>query len=477
MISLKQIDQTKENMHLVVLYNELKELSDIVKTELETSFVKSQIKSNKEIIVFNQYSRFVFLIQKPKETDIPKKAEKLRRLGFEIQKIIDDYGIKEIQIENNTPSTLNILDFIEGLALGSYRFLKYKTDKKKHSLETIYAVDLSLDKAQLKELQNVVEAVFVARDLVNEPLSYLTAEVFSEEMEKIGKESGFKVEVFNKSKIESLKMGGLLAVNKGAKNHPTFNVLEYKPKNAVNEQPIVLVGKGVVYDTGGYSLKPADSMEWMKCDMAGAAAVVATFKAVAENKLPINLIGLIPATENRLDGNAIVPGDVIEMYNGKTVEVLNTDAEGRLILGDALAYAQKYKPILVVDLATLTGSALRALGHQGSIYLGTASSEIKIQFEKTGHLVHERLVEFPIWDEYDEEIKSDIADLKNIGGSEAGAITAGMFLKHFTNYPWLHFDIAGTAFLNKEDNYRGKSGTGVGVRLLYKYLKIFSSVS
>ncbi len=471
MISLKQIDQTKENLHLVVLYNELKELSDIVRNEEETIFIKSQIVLKKDIIILNQYSRFVFLVQKPQEQDIPKKAEKLRRLGFEIQKLADENKIVEIQIENNTPSTLNILDFIEGIMLGSYRFLKYKTEKKPHSLETIFVIDLSLDKSQLKELSKVVEAVYSARNLVNEPLSYLTAEVFSEEIEALGKEAGFKVEVFNKSKIESLKMGGLLAVNRGSKNHPTFNVLEYKPKNAVNKDPIILVGKGVVYDTGGYSLKPADSLDWMKCDMAGGAAVVGTFIAVTENKLPVYIIGLIPATENRLDGNAFVPGDVIEMFNGKTVEVLNTDAEGRLILADALAYAQKYKPMLVFDLATLTGSAMRAIGHEGSVYMGTADEETKNQIEKCGYHVHERLVEFPLWDEYDEQIKSEIADLQNLGGPEAGAITAGMFLKHFTSYPWLHFDIAGTAFLKKADSYRGKFGTGVGVRLLYKYLK------
>ena len=164
------------------------------------------------------------------------------------------------------------------------------------------------------------------------------------------------------------------------------------------------------------------------------------------------------------------------MYNGTTVEVMNTDAEGRLILGDALAYAAKYKPELVLDFATLTGSAMRATGHQGSIYMGNADENIKSELEKAAYHVHERLVEFPLWDEYAEDIKSDIADLQNIGGTEAGAITAGMFLKHFTSYPWLHFDIAGTAFLKKEDNYRGKSGTGVGVRLVYRYLKAMVEV-
>lgn len=471
MISLKQIDSTKPENSLCILFNELKDLTDIVNSEQEAQFVKREMDEKKEIITINQYHRFVFLITKPKEENISKKAEKLRRLGFEIQKLAEEHKIELLQIENNTPTTLNILDLIEGMLLGAYRFEKYKSEKKKHPLKTIQIFDFSLDKAQLKELEHLVEGVYYARNLVNEPLSYLTAEVLSEEIEEIGKEAGFKVEVLNKSKIESLKMGGLLAVNKGSLNPPTFNILEYKPKHAVNEQPIVLVGKGVVYDTGGYSLKPADSLDWMKCDMAGAAAVIGAFYAIAKNKVPVYIIGLIPATENRVDGNAYVPGDVLETYSGKTVEVLNTDAEGRLILADALSYASKYNPMLVLDFATLTGSAMRAIGAEGSVFMGTANEDFKKEIVQAAFHVHERIVEFPLWDEYDEQIKSEVADIQNIGGADAGAITAGMFLKHFTNYPWLHFDIAGTAYLKKPSNYRGKHGTGVGVRLLYKYLK------
>jgi leucyl aminopeptidase len=471
MISLKQIDTTSTELSLCLLFNELKDLSSISESEQEREYIKSELKNNKEIIVLNQYKRYVFLVPKPKDENTFKKAERLRKLGIELQKLAEDFKIESLQIENNTPTTLNVLDLVEGMMLGAYRFEKYKSEKKKHPLKQILIFDFSLDKLQLKELENLIEAVYIARDLVNEPLSYLTAEVLSEEIEELGKKAGFKVDVLSKSKIESLKMGGLLGVNRGSPNPPTFNILEYKPKKAVNEKPIVLVGKGVVYDTGGYSLKPAESMDWMKCDMAGAAAVAGIFYAVAQNKLPVYLVGLIPATENRIDGEAFVPGDILEMYNGKTVEVLNTDAEGRLILADALAYAQKYEPKLVLDFATLTGSAMRAIGHEGSVYMGTADQDTKLQIEQAANYTYERVVEFPLWEEYDELIKSDIADLQNIGGNEAGAITAGMFLKHFTNYPWLHFDIAGTAYLKKPMNYRGKHGTGVGVRLVYKFLK------
>jgi leucyl aminopeptidase len=278
--------------------------------------------------------------------------------------------------------------------------------------------------------------------------------------------------VLNKSKIEALKMGGILAVNTGSVEPPTFTIMEYKPKKAVNKKPIVLVGKGVVYDTGGLSLKPtANSMDFMKCDMAGGAAVGATLYAIAKAELPIHVIGLVPATDNRPGGNAYTPGDVITQHNGITVEVLNTDAEGRLILADALSYAQQYKPELVIDLATLTGAAAAAIGQYGIVCMGTADEKTKNKLKASGNNVYERLAEFPFWDEYDELIKSDIAEIKNVGGPTAGAITAGKFLHRFTDYPWMHFDIAGPAFIKGPDSYRGKNGTGVGVRLLFDYLK------
>lgn len=472
MVVLKQIDKTSDTLHLCVLYNELKEFSGILRNDEEIAYVRAQLDLKKEIIIINQYQRFLFLIKKPAIENISQKAEKLRKLGYELQKLVQEQKIVDLQIENNTPSTANVLDLLEGLVLSSYQFNHYKSDKNKNALKNILVCDFSLDKSQLKELGIILESVFIARNLVNEPLSFLTAEQLSHDIEKISKEAGFEVEIMNKSKIKSLKMGGLLAVNKGSANPPTFTVMEYKPKNAINKQPYVLVGKGVVYDTGGYSLKPADSLDHMKCDMAGAAAVVGVFNAIAKNKLPLFVVGLIPATENKLGEDSIVPGDIITMYNGKTVEIINTDAEGRLILGDALAYAGKYNPVLTIDLATLTGSAARAIGKEGIVYMGTASNEIKQEFEKCGLQTYERLVEFPLWEEYDEQLKSDVADYKNLGsGSEAGAIIAAKFLQQFVNYNWLHLDIAGGAFLKTTDNYRGKNGTGIGVRLLYRYLK------
>jgi leucyl aminopeptidase len=220
------------------------------------------------------------------------------------------------------------------------------------------------------------------------------------------------------------------------------------------------------------SLKPTpNSMDYMKSDMAGGAAVGGAIYAAALNRLPVHVIALVPATDNRPDGNAYVPGDVITMYNGKTVEVLNTDAEGRLLLADALSYARKFEPELVIDAATLTGAAAVALGQYGIAGMGTAKAEVFQQLQKAGREVYERVVEFPFWEEYGELLKSDIADMKNLGPREAGMITAGKFLENFVDYPWIHLDIAGAAFLMQPDSYRGKGATGTGVRLLYRFLK------
>ncbi len=213
----------------------------------------------------------------------------------------------------------------------------------------------------------------------------------------------------------------------------------------------------------------------MKCDMGGAAAVIGTMMALSKNNLPVHVIGLIPATDNRPGENAFVPGDILTMHNGMTVEVLNTDAEGRLILADALSYANKYEPELVIDLATLTGAAAVAIGEYGTVCMGTADDITFDQLERAGFATHERVVKFPFWSDYDELIKSDVADIKNIGSREGGAITAGKFLSNFVEYPWIHMDIAGPAFLLKESSYRGKGGTGVGVRVLYQFFKSLST--
>jgi len=361
----------------------------------------------------------------------------------------------------------------EGIALANYQFLKYRSDggKLASSLHSISFTQKSITLKEMQQLAITTEAVAKARNLVNEPLNYLSAVQLAKEIAAIGKEAGFKVTTLHKQAIEKEKMGGILAVNRGSKQPPTFTIMEYKPKKALNKKPIVLVGKGIVYDTGGLSLKPTpDSMDRMKSDMSGSAVVTATIYAASRMQLPLHVIALVPATDNRPGEEAYVPGDVITMHSGTTVEVLNTDAEGRLVLGDALHWAKQYNPELVVDFATLTGAASVAVGPHGIVCMGTAGEEIKKQFHECGYRQYERLVEYPLWEEYGKKLKSDIADLKNIGDRNGGAISAGKFLEHFTNYPWMHFDIAGVSFNTSKKGYLTSGGTGYGIRMMLDFL-------
>lgn len=473
-LKIKHLKQLSGERDTAIIVNSQTDLSKFLPEGAAREYLHQRIKREMPLTTVNLYDRTLYFLLDSPQIDLAQRKEYFRKKGYELSKILKNEPVRNIELTTELGKPEDVLALAEGLALSNYEFLKYKSDKSSKVLHNIWLHGTGLVKGVVEELENLIEAVFIARDLVNEPVIYLTAEQFSKEMEELGKEAGFDVEVLNKAKIKSLKMGGLLGVNAGSPNSPTFNILEYKHDKPVNSKPYILVGKGVVYDTGGLSLKPTtNSMDCMKSDMAGAAAVLGALCAVAKNKLPLHVIALIPATENRPDGNAITPGDVITMHDGTTVEVLNTDAEGRLILADALSYAKRYEPELVLDMATLTGAASRAIGKEGIVYMGTAGADVKTQISEAGFDVYERLVEFPMWDEYDEIIQSSVADLKNIGGDHAGAITAGMFLKHFTEYPWLHFDIAGSAFLETgEWNYRGRNGSGVGVRLLYKFLKM-----
>jgi len=443
-------------------------------SEKESQYVKKCIDKNDNFIAINQFYRLVFIVVIDANKSASLSLEDARKAGCRVQASLTDQGYENlIAFEANNDSEI-LLAFAEGIGLGSYKFTKYlkSSEEKKSPIKEVGLICQPLQQSQIDELVNVMKALHKVRDLVNEPVSFLNAEQLALELENSCKSVGCNVEVFNKSKIESLKMGGLLAVNKGSVDPPTFTVIEWKPKNAVNSKPYILVGKGVVYDTGGLSLKPtSDSMDYMKCDMSGAAIVGGVLYSIAANKLPIHIIALAPSTDNRPSGNAYAPGDIITMMDGTNVEMLNSDAEGRMILADALVYAQRYEPELVIDVATLTGSASAAIGSVAMVVMGTASQETKSALITSGDKVYERMVEFPLWDEYAEMIKSDIAEIKNVGGKSAGAITGGKFLQHFISYPWMHFDIAGVAFSKKNDNYRGKGGTGFGMRLLYNYFK------
>jgi leucyl aminopeptidase len=442
-------------------------------------YVRRRIITDKAVTVLHEGDT-ITIIQVLKKEQQPEHEllEAARTAAHALHNTLKDLDASSVNLVSNGVSRSQMLAFVEGLWLTNYSFNKYftKQDPQTFSLDTTAVTCNEVTATDLDLLTVALEGTFFSRDLVNEPLSYLTATKLAEEMQEKSREAGYTIEVFNKKKIESLRMGGLLAVNKGSIDPPTFSILEWKPENAVNEKPYVIVGKGVVFDTGGLSLKPtSDSMDYMKCDMGGAAAVAGAMYTIAKTKLPVHVIGLVPATDNRPDGNAYVPGDVITMYDGSTVEVLNTDAEGRMILADALSYAKQYDPQLVIELSTLTGAAHAAVGKYAIVGMGNADRETMESLKSSGFNTFERIAEFPFWDDFSELLKSDIADQKNIGGKYAGAITAGKFLEKFTSYPFIHLDIAGPSFNKAQDNYRGKGGSGVGTRLLFDFFRTRTS--
>jgi len=472
-IKLKKTLTLKPGENLALVVEGVAGLPNTLLNKAEMNFLKHQHEDlKKEIVIIDRMSHIVVVCFTNKELKTrDAQLEAFRVAGDKVAQKLNDNKVKSLGVTGADTMGAETLAFIEGVALGNYQFLQYKTrtDGKKNTLVSLAVVHKGIDANALKTIELTTDAVFRCRDLVNEPVINLGAEALAGVFHDMAKEAGITVEILNKARIEALKMGGLLAVNKGSVDPPTFTVMEYKPSGKINRKPYVLVGKGVVYDTGGMSLKPSASMIDMKSDMAGAAAAASTVFAIAKAKLPVWIIALMPATDNRPTGNAQVPGDVIRMYDGTTVEVLNTDAEGRLILADALAYAKKYKPELVIDIATLTGAAQAAVGGYATVAMQSGADKPLEQLKTSGFRVHERIAELPFWDDYKELIKSDVADLKNIGGVYAGAITAGKFLESFTSYPYIHLDIAGPAFTDKRDSYRGLGGTGTGIRLLFDF--------
>jgi leucyl aminopeptidase len=366
----------------------------------------------------------------------------------------------------------------EGLLLASYtydRFLSEKARKARklptsitllieHSHE-IQACETAMDKAQ-----KLCRAVVVARDLVNTPGNIKSPAYLAEQAQEAADESTLKCKVLGQDELVKEGCCALLGVAQGSTREPKLIVLEHRGGNK-KEAPIVLVGKGVTFDSGGISLKPGEKMDEMKMDMAGGAAVIGTMLAAALLELPVNLVGIVPAVENMPSGTAYRPGDILTSLSGQTIEVLNTDAEGRLILADALTYAKRYEPQLVIDLATLTGACIIALGHQATAVLGNNQKLVQALLA-AGEESGERLWQLPLWEDYDQQIKSDVADVKNIGGRAAGTITAAAFLKKFAgDFHWAHLDIAGTAWRDQSQPYIPKGGTGVGVRMLVAFLQ------
>lgn len=473
MLNLLKTSRVSKSESLIVFADKNADLTVYCSSGPEKSFIKDCIRKKQSQIVINQYNRWIVFVIAEDEKTLFRAKEKTRKQAVKVTAFLNEKKVKKVYLDDIQKNPAKSDAFVEGICLANYQFLKYfgKKKEKENSLISLSIKTKHLNQNEISRITAVCEGVYHARNLVNEPLSFLSAEQLALEVKKMGEEAGYATEIFRKKKIEALKMGGLLAVNRGSIDPPTFSILEYKPENPRNKKPVILVGKGLVFDTGGLSLKPTSgSMDAMKSDMSGGAAVAGAIYALSKAKVPVHVVGLIPATDNRPGENAYAPQDVITMHDGTTVEVLNTDAEGRMILADALSYAKKYKPELVIDLATLTGAAVVAVGRNATVAISNAGKKTVDKIKKSGDNVYERIVEFPAWDEYAEQLVSGVADLKNVGNREAGAITAGKFLQHFTDYPWIHLDIAGPAYLDSSDSYRPKGGTGMGVRLLFDFL-------
>ncbi len=370
--------------------------------------------------------------------------------------------------------------FAEGAELGNYRFWRYRTGlSEEQTLKveraTVFA-RISEEKAQvgITNGQKIARGVAFAHDLVNGPGYAMHPPELGEEAIQLGKRAGIKVTVLDMAQLVEQGFGGILAVGKGSEHEPRFIVMEYGEADEGNPT-ICLVGKGLTFNSGGLSLKPPEAMETMKSDMGGAAAVFGAIQVVAELELPLHVLGLVSAAENMPSSNAYRPGDVVKSLSGKTIEVLNTDAEGRIILADALFYAQRYQPDAIVELSTLTGAIIIALGSHATGMMGTDQA-LMDRLSKAGQTSGERVWQLPLWDEYHQMVKSEIADLKNLAGRPAGSITAGAFLAAFVgDYPFVHLDIAGTAWVDRPAKpYESHGGTGVGVRLITAFLQDYA---
>ncbi len=471
----------EDNKKLIGLALEIDKLSNGLISELIGSG-DFEAKPSQTSVVYTRGTipakRIVLLgLGKQKEFNL----EKLRAAFASVMRQLRSLNIKEAA----TSIHLNLLPgkkeqiveaAVEGALLGLYQYTPYKTVgredlKEMNELNIIAdAKDYSLIESAVKKAKVISDAVYLARDMVSAPSNEMTPSIMAQKAREIAKRKNVTCRVLDRDKMKELNMNALLAVASGSMEEPKFIILEYAGGKK-NASPIVLVGKGLTFDSGGISIKPSDKMDEMKTDMSGGAAVMGVMMAVADMQIPLNVVALIPASENMPSGSAFKPGDILKSYSGKTIEILSTDAEGRLLLADALAYASEFKPQAVIDVATLTGACVVALGDDVSGMLGT-DDKLKREIEKASKNTGELVWELPLWEHYHEQIKSDIADYKNAGSRSAGTITAAAFLSKFVgNYPWVHLDIAGPARVDKDKPYIPKGASGVPVRLLVEFLR------
>ncbi len=394
----------------------------------------------------------------------------LRRAAATVIKTV--YNLKNVAFLPVGKPGETLAPLVEGALLGNYIFDRLKSDKKKINLSGIsfFTGASRIDQSVVTRARVMTEGTMLARDLANLPANLLTPAMLADEARKLGRKHGIPVEVLSENELKKLKMGALLSVGKGSENRSRMVVWNYKGGRA-KDAPIVFVGKGVTFDTGGISLKPVEKMGAMKGDMGAAGAVISLIPILGHLKPRVNVVGITPLVENMPSGSAYRPGDVLTVSDGKTIEVISTDAEGRLILADALVYAGRFKPKYVVDIATLTGACMVALGvHICAGVMGTDQPLIE-RLVMAGKQSGERLWQLPLWSEYKDLVKSQVADMKNSGGRWGGAITAGSILSNFTeDYRWAHVDMAGMDNEEKQHPYRSKGATGWGVRLLSQFI-------
>jgi len=407
----------------------------------------------------------VLLVGLGKKEDIT--PEKLRQAGGRAASYLRTIGTGNAGLSARTISPLHISPsvFIEGCLLAGYRFDKYRKKEDRKGLKGITVLSGKDISKQIKWTEAAAKAVYLARDLVNTPSNDMTPSGLARAARSLKKVS---IKVIERKQAEAIGMGAYISVAKGSMEPSKFIVMTYKGKNV---RPVALIGKSITFDSGGISLKPSEGMEKMKYDMAGGAAVLGVVQAAAEMNLPVHIIAVLPAAENLPGGSASKPGDVVTSLEGKTIEIITTDAEGRLALADAIGYVKKFKPSAIVDIATLTGACSIALGNEAIAMMGNDDS-LMAQIKKASDDSAERVWQMPLFDEYKEYIKSDIADLKNSGGRSGSLVCSGYFLKEFVgDVPWVHLDIAGTAWCDKDRPYIPKGATGVGVRLLISFLR------
>lgn len=482
---LQSIAPRQYEGELLFLYGDEGSERNLPLSKKELAAVNQRRERDKNFILsFDRLPYRLHLLSFDSERPAPEVQEELRRMAAKLLPLLEQERVGTLAVSGEGTLPEEVMALVEGLTLADYRFDRYLS-KDVYHLQHVVIDSAFMRQEELDASVRLWNRMYWCREWVNLPVQDLNAERFADELQSIAADfEGVKCTVMDKRQIESLRMGGLLAVNRGSVDEPRFVVLEYNgisgrtgkiSKTGNSSSPICLVGKGVMYDTGGLNIKPDDYMCEMKSDMAGAATMASVLFAAADNKLPVHLVALLPLTDNRPGFNAYAADDILTMYDGTTVEVVNTDAEGRLILADAIAYAAKnYNPSLIVDAATLTGAAVRAISTFGIAAMQQGADNELTLMKLVGQQVYERLVEFPMWKEYDELLKSDFADLRNCGTTpQAGTITAGKFLAHFAGeVPYIHLDIAGVAFFSKPQPPYRTGASAYGVRLLYAFLQM-----